>query len=60
MEEQYSRKALERFKDPRNYEELEEADGHARITGPCGDTMEFWIQVDEGIVTAASFTTTGC
>ncbi|NLV44906.1 MAG: P-loop NTPase [Candidatus Hydrogenedentes bacterium] len=60
MEEQFSRKALERFKDPRNYEELEEPDGHARITGPCGDTMEFWIQVEEGIVTAASFTTTGC
>ena len=22
--------------------------------------MEFWVQVDEGIVSAASFTTTGC
>ena len=60
MEPQFSRKAQERFNAPRNYGALEEPDGYARITGPCGDTMEFWIQVDEGIVTAASFTTTGC
>lgn len=60
MEQEFSHKALVRFNAPHNYEELEEPDGHARITGPCGDTMEFWIQVDNGIVTAASFTTTGC
>jgi len=60
MEQQFSRKALERFDAPRNYGALEEPDGHARITGPCGDTMEFWIQVDGGIVTASAFTTTGC
>jgi len=60
MEASFSRKALERFKAPRNYDELDEPDGYAKITGPCGDTMEFWIQVDDGVVTAASFTTTGC
>jgi len=60
MEENYSAKALERFRNPRNYDELQEPDGYARITGPCGDTMEFWVQVDDGIVSAASFTTTGC
>ncbi|HNZ47530.1 MAG TPA: iron-sulfur cluster assembly scaffold protein [Candidatus Hydrogenedentes bacterium] len=60
MEENYSAKALERFRNPRNYDELQEPDGYARITGPCGDTMEFWAQVDDGIVSAASFTTTGC
>ncbi len=61
MESQpFSQKAQERFTRPKNYEELEEPDGHARITGPCGDTMEFWIHVDDGIISAASFTTTGC
>ncbi len=34
--------------------------GHARITGPCGDTMEFWVQVRDGVVEQASFTTDGC
>ncbi len=56
----FTRKSLVRFNDPRNYGELEEPDGHARITGPCGDTMEFWIQVDDGIISAVGFTTTGC
>ncbi len=56
----FTRNAQERFMRPRNYGELEVPDGHARITGPCGDTMEFWMHVDDGIVTAVGFTTTGC
>ena len=35
----------ERFDNPQNYGPLDSFDGHARITGPCGDTMEFWIRV---------------
>lgn len=56
----FSRKAMDRFYNPRNYGELEEPDGHARITGPCGDTMEFWLHVDDGLISAVGFTTTGC
>jgi len=29
--------------NPRNQGPLKKFDGHARITGPCGDTMEFWL-----------------
>ena len=36
------------------------SNGHARITGPCGDTMEFWIQVTDKRIIRAGFTTTGC
>ena len=57
---QVSSQALERFEWPRNYGPLESFDGHARITGPCGDTMEFWLQVREGRIREASFTTDGC
>ena len=57
---QVSSQALERFVQPRNYGPLEQFDGHARITGPCGDTMEFWLQVREGHIVEASFTTDGC
>ena len=53
---QVSSQALERFERPRNYGPLESFDGHARITGPCGDTMEFWLQVREGRIREASFT----
>jgi ATP-binding protein involved in chromosome partitioning len=57
---QVSPQALERFEQPRNYGSLESFGGHARITGPCGDTMEFWLQVREGRIRRASFTTDGC
>jgi nitrogen fixation NifU-like protein len=30
------------------------------MTGPCGDTMEFWVTVEEGYVKRVSFTTDGC
>lgn len=34
--------------------------GHAKITGPCGDTMEFWILVEEDRIRNVSFITDGC
>jgi ATP-binding protein involved in chromosome partitioning len=57
---QASPQAAERAHNPRNYGPLEKWNGHARITGPCGDTMEFWLQVTEKRVIRAGFTTTGC
>ena len=57
---QVSPQAAERFHNPRHYGSLEKWNGHARITGPCGDTMEFWVQVEEKRIIRAGFTTTGC
>jgi Mrp family chromosome partitioning ATPase len=57
---QVSPRVAERAQKPRNYGPLEQWNGHARITGPCGDTMEFWIQVTDKRVIQARFTTTGC
>jgi Mrp family chromosome partitioning ATPase len=57
---QVSPQAQERFDRPHNYGPLSEWNGHARITGPCGDTMEFWVQVDQGRISQAGFTTDGC
>lgn len=45
---------------PRNYGPLEECNGWGRITGPCGDTMEFWIVVRDGRVERVGFVTDGC
>jgi nitrogen fixation protein NifU and related proteins len=33
---------------------------HARITGPCGDTDEIYLRIEEGRITSAKFTTDGC
>jgi len=46
--------------NPRNHGSLEYYNGHARITGPCGDTMEFWISALDDKIEQIGFTTTGC
>jgi Mrp family chromosome partitioning ATPase/predicted Fe-Mo cluster-binding NifX family protein len=64
METVNNEKTLPRFADhgeqPRNNGPLKEFTGNARITGPCGDTMEFWVLVRGNRVEQASFTTDGC
>lgn len=59
IEQAISPEALERFERPRNYGPLDQWDGHARLTGPCGDTMEFWLKVADRQIAQASFTTDG-
>lgn len=39
---------------------LPEFNGHAQITGPCGDTMSIWLNVQGGKIVHASFDTNGC
>jgi nitrogen fixation NifU-like protein len=60
MGQQYSATVIDHLVNPRNPGAIEDPDGHARITGPCGDTMEIFIRVREGTVTKASFLTDGC
>jgi Mrp family chromosome partitioning ATPase len=52
--------ASEHAMKPHNYGPLSKFDGHARITGPCGDTMEFWVAVREGKLERVAFITDGC
>jgi nitrogen fixation NifU-like protein len=56
----YSDLVVDHACNPRNYGELKDSDGFARITGPCGDTMEIWLQIKGDIITDASFQTEGC
>jgi len=46
--------------NPRNHGPLNNFNGHARITGHCGDTMEFWISAQNDNIEHIGFTTTGC
>jgi Mrp family chromosome partitioning ATPase/predicted Fe-Mo cluster-binding NifX family protein len=45
---------------PRNYGPPANFNGHARITGPCGDTMEFWLMVRDDCLDRVAFVTDGC
>lgn len=60
IQNQLSSQAQERSERPRNYGPLPVCNGHARITGPCGDTMEFWLDVSQGRIARLGFTTDGC
>lgn len=46
--------------NPKNVGPLDEHTGYACITGPCGDTMEFWVLERDGHVIKSSFVTDGC
>ncbi len=63
MEQQaseYSPEAADHAAYPRNLGRLPHWNGRARITGFCGDTMEFRLQAREGRVYRCAFTTDGC
>jgi nitrogen fixation NifU-like protein len=60
MRKIYSEAVIEHSMDPRNLGELEDADGFAQVTGPCGDTMHMWLKVKDGTISNASFMTDGC
>ena len=58
---QYSEKVMEHFKNPRNVGEMENPDGVGRVGNPvCGDVMELYIKVKDGIIVDAKFKTFGC
>ena len=57
----YSEKVMEHFSNPRNVGEIENPDGVGHVGNPvCGDIMELYIKVDNGIITDAKFKTFGC
>ena len=56
----YSETVIDHAMNPRNLGEMADSDGFARVTGPCGDTMEIWLKVTDGIIIQATFYTDGC
>jgi len=57
----YSEKVMEHFKNPRNVGEIENPDGVGYVGNPvCGDIMELYIKVNDGIIVDAKFKTFGC
>lgn len=58
--EGYSPLAREYAINPINVGPLESFDAHARVTGPCNDSMEFWLLVQDGVLKKCAFATDGC
>ena len=58
--EEFHSTANKHGNNPHNMGKLEDFNGHAKITGPCGTTMEFWLQVQNDKIKKVSFITDGC
>jgi len=56
----YSEKVIDHFLHPRNTGGIEDADGFARVKGPCGDTMYIYLRIDGTRIADAKFMTDGC
>ena len=46
----YSETVIDHAMNPRNLGEMQDADGFARVAGSCGDTMEIWLKVMDGMI----------
>jgi nitrogen fixation NifU-like protein len=58
---QYSKKVMDHFQNPRNVGEIENPDGVGHVGNPvCGDIMELYIKVKDGVIADAKFKTFGC
>lgn len=56
----YTETVIDHAQHPRNVGAIADADGSARITGPCGDTMEISLKVADGRIKDIRFLTDGC
>ena len=58
--EVYSEKVIERWLHPEYMGEIENPQGHGKITGPCGDTVRIFLRIVNRKIIDARFTTDGC
>ena len=59
--EEYSKKVMDHFMNPRNMGDIPDADGIGQVGNPvCGDIMRMYIKVKDNIITDVKFQTFGC
>jgi nitrogen fixation protein NifU and related proteins len=56
----YSPEAIDKWIEPGNFGPIENPDGHASVTGRCGDRMEIFLEFNKDRVKKASYMTDGC
>ncbi len=56
----YSKTVIDHWMNPRNFGKLDNPDRYGRTTGPCGDTMEIFLEIKDEKVENAHFLTDGC
>ena len=56
----YSERVIDYGSRPRNCGTLDRPDGYAKVTGPCGDTVEIFLHIRDGRIREIRYTTDGC
>ena len=56
----FSAHVLEYGSHPRNYGTMDKPDGYAKVTGPCGDTVEIFLRIRDELLENICYTTDGC
>lgn len=56
----FSPVVVDHAQNPRNVGSIQDADAFGSVTGPCGDNIEIWLKVQDGIIKEATFWTDGC
>ncbi len=56
----YSKEVILEYRNPQNVGRMSDPDASAIVTGPCGDTMEFYLKMEEGSIRDVVFMTDGC
>lgn len=57
----YAPEVIEHFQHPRNVGELADASVTVTAENPaCGDLMQLWLRVENGVITAATYKARGC
>ena len=60
IRKQYSEVVIEHWQNPRNFRKIQNPDGYAKVTGPCGDTMEMFVKMRNEKISECGFQTDGC
>lgn len=56
----YSSRAIEYYTKKVNVGKIEHPEGFSRFTGQCGDSMEFYLKIESGVIKDAKFQAMGC
>ncbi len=59
--EEYSKKVMDHFTNPRNVGEIKDADAIGEVGNPvCGDIMKIYLKIKDEVIVDIKFQTFGC
>ncbi len=56
----YSENLKNEFLNPQNLGKIEDSDSYVSVTGVCGDTVEMYLLIRDGVIRDIKFMTDGC